>query len=114
MPDAFDMPGCRLGEPTNRKVRIDLAIDLHAIGKDLGTVGRDEIHTVLHRGEKIAEAIVPAPGARDETHTALPQGEDEVERLRRHLAVFVEERAIHIGGDEFYSHDAQVLSSRAP
>ena len=91
-----------------------MASKIKLIASDMDGTLLDKIHMVLHRREKIAEAIVPAPGARDETHAALPQGEDEVERLRRHLAVFVEERAIHIGGDEFYSHDAQVLSSRAP
>ena len=86
--DLLETPECH--------VREHLAVDKLAGDHDLGAIGSHEVDAVCHGREELPQRIEPAARGNDETHARFVELPDEVERLRRHLRVLVEQRAIHI------------------
>ena len=83
------------------QMRVHLAVDLLALGIDLRAVGRHKVHLVHHGLEEGAKAIVAAAGRCGKTNAPLAQGDDELVGLGRHLAVLVQQRSVHVRGDQF-------------
>ena len=83
-------------EALERHVREHLAVDKLACHHDLRTIGGHEVDAVCHGRKELSQRVEPAARRDREADARLVELPDEVERLRRHLRVLVEQRAVHI------------------